>query len=204
MELLQKLKDNYRYSDYYIPDDRYEQHLRRLRTEPLTQELVEYLCSQIDNPKSKKSCELRFIHLQPLFLNPSARNFDLKEYLYSHISKCRRPWLKLFFIRAYAVHASENELIPIMQKFENTLQKVHDYQDYEQILSEAGLPYLCKRYGYECFFHALSVAKEEYLNIDPLLRGFFTLNEMGDVVEILTPQQIHERLEAFFKKKGLR
>ena len=25
MELLQKLKDNYRYSDYYIPDDRYEQ-----------------------------------------------------------------------------------------------------------------------------------------------------------------------------------
>ena len=53
MELLQKLKDNYRYSDYYIPDDRYELHLRRLRIEPLTQELVEYLCSQIDNPKSK-------------------------------------------------------------------------------------------------------------------------------------------------------
>lgn len=91
-----------------------------------------------------------------------------------------------------------------MQKFETDLQKLHDYQDYEQILSKAGLPYLCKQYGYDCFNHALSVAKKEYLNIDPLLRGFFTLNEFGDVIEILTPQQCHERLEAFLKKNGLR
>ncbi len=203
MDLLEYLKNNYRYSDYYLPDDRYERYLHQLHREPLTQELVDYLCTQIDNPKSKRSCELRFIHLQPLFLNPTAQNFPLKEYLYSHISKCRRLWLKLFFIRTYSIFATEKELLPIMQKFETNLQKMHDHQDYEQILSKAGLPYLCQRYGYDCFFHALSVAEKEYLNIDPLLRGFFTLDEDGNMMEILTPQQCHERLEAFFKKKGL-
>jgi len=48
------------------------------------------------------------------------------------------------------------------------------------------------------------VAEKEYLHIDPLLRGFFTLDEAGNMVEILTPQQCHERLDAFLKKKGLR
>lgn len=204
MDLLEQLKSNYRYSDYYIPDDRYEQYLRWCYNEPLTQELVDYLCSQIDNPKNKRSCELRFIHLRPLFLNPTAENFDLKEYLFAHISKCRRLWLKLFFIRTYSIFATEKELVPIMQKFESNLQKIHDYQDYEQILSKAGLPYLCKRYGYNCFSHALSVAEKEYLNIDPLLRGFFTLDEDGNMIEILTSEQCSERLDTFFKKKELR
>ena len=172
LNLLEQLKSNYRYSDYYIPDERYEQYLRKCYTEPLTQEIVDYLCSQIDKPKNKRSCELRFIHLQPLFLNSTAQNFDLKDYLYSHLTKSRRLWLKLFYIRTYSIFATEIELIPIMKKFEISLQKMHDYQDYEQILSKAGLPYLCKKYGYDCFNHALAVAEKEYLNIDPLLRGF--------------------------------
>ena len=203
MNLLEQLKNNYRYGDYYIPDDRYEQYLHQLYTEPLTQDLVDYLCSQIDNPKNKRSCELRFVHLQPLFINPSVQNFDLKEYLYSHIIKCRRLWLKLFYIRAYSVFATEKELEPIMKKFEANLQNVHDYQDYEQILSKAGLPYLCKKYGYDCFYQALSVAEKEYLKIDPLLRGFFTLDEFGNVIELLTPQQCRERLETFLKKSDV-
>jgi hypothetical protein len=115
--------------------------------------------------------------------------------------KCRRLWLKLFYIRAYSSFATEQELEPIMLRFETNLQKNHDYQDYEQILSKAGLPYLCERYGYDCFYHALSVAEKEYLKIDPLLRGFFTLDERGNVVSILTPEQCHERLQAFIKKK---
>lgn len=118
MNLLQELKENYRYSDLYLPDERYEKHLYRLRTEPLTQELVDYLCSQIDNPRSKRDCQLRFIHLQPLFLNPTTQNFDLKEYIYEHIVKSRRIWLKFFYIRTYTLFANEQELIPIMQKFE--------------------------------------------------------------------------------------
>ena len=203
MSLLEQLKSNYRYRDYYIPDDRYERYLRQCYTEPLTPELVDYLCSQIDSPKNKRSCELRFIHLQPLFLNPTAKNFDLKEYLCSHISKCRRLWLKLFYIRAYAIFAAENELEPIMRKFETNLQKIHDYQDYDQILSKAGLPYLCKKYGYDCFFHALSVAEKEYLTIDPLIRGFFTLDEDGNFVDIVSSQEYQRRWDEYYKKKEL-
>ena len=44
MELLQQLKENYLYSDYYIPYPPYNQLLQRLWTEPLPQELVDYLC----------------------------------------------------------------------------------------------------------------------------------------------------------------
>ena len=200
MNLVQELKKNYVYTDYYIPYEKYDNILRLLRTEPLTQELVDYLCSQIDNPKSKRSCELRFIHLQPLFLNPSTLNFDLKEYLYSHITKCKRLWLKLFFIRAYAIYADESELILIMQEFSNNLRNTHDYIDYEPILSKGGLPFLCDKYGYECFNHALAIAAEEYEKINPLLRGYFTMNESGDHIDILTPQQILENTNKFLNK----
>lgn len=204
MNLLQELKENYRYSDLYLPDERYEKHLYRLRTEPLTQELVDYLCSQIDNPRNKRDCQLRFIHLQPLFLNPTTQNFDLKEYIYEHIVKSRRIWLKFFYIRTYTLFANEQELIPIMQKFENALKKSHDSEDYEQILSNGGLPFLCKKYGYECFYQALETAKKEYLQIDPLLRGHFTLDENGDFVEVLSNKEVHERYDAWLSKKGFR
>ena len=204
MNLLQELKENYRYSDLYLPDERYEKHLYRLRTEPLTQELVDYLCSQIDNPRSKRDCQLRFIHLQPLFLNPTTQNFDLKEYIYEHIVKSRRIWLKFFYIRTYTLFANEQELIPIMQKFENVLKKSHDSEDYEQILSSGGLPFLCNKYGYECFYQALETAKKEYLQIDPLLRGHFTLDENGDFVEVLSNKEVHERYDNKIKKKGFR
>lgn len=204
MDLLQKLKENYRYSDFYLPDERYEQYLRLLRTEPLTQELVDYLCSQIDNPKSKRSCELRFIHLQPLFLNSTAVDFDLKDYIYDHLKKSRRPWLRLFYIRTYAIYATEAELEPVISKFEDMMRKYHDYQDFAQILSDAGLPYLVQRYGYPCFKRALATAIQEYTHINSRLKGFFTLNEDGDVFTLLSADEIRERYEQYLREKGLR
>lgn len=204
MDLLQKLRENYRYSDFYLPDERYEQYLRLLRTEPLTQELVDYLCAQIDNPRSKRSCALRFIHLQPLFLNPTAAEFDLKDYLYDHLKKSRRPWLRLFYIRAYAVYATESELESVICKFEDMMRKYHDYQDFSQILSEAGLPYLVRKYNYPCFKRALATAIQEYAQINACLRGLFTLNEDGDLFSVLSSDEIHQRFQRYLEEKGVR
>ncbi len=200
MELLQQLKENYLYSDYYIPYPPYNELLQRLWTEPLTQELVDYLCMQIDNPKSKRSCELRFIHLQPLYLNPTATNFDLKDYLHTHIKRSRRLWLKMFFIRAFVPFAEERECIPLMKSFSDSLIKIHDYQDYDQILSAAGLPYLVKRYGYACFRDTLELAKIEYEKIDPLLRGHFTLDEDGELINLLSHAESKKRMDLYLKK----
>lgn len=201
MDLLRQLKENYRYSDFYMPDERYEQYLRQLRTVPLTQELVDYLCTQIDNPKSKRSCELRFIHLQPLFLNPTAAYFDLKDFLYDHLKRCRRPWLRMFYLRAYAQYATEQELEPQLAKFEDMLRKYHDYQDFAQILSPAGLPFLVRQYGYPRLKQTLAVAIIEYTHINPKLRGFFTLTESGDPTSLLPPEEIHRRFQEYLREK---
>lgn len=204
MDLLQKLRENYRYSDFYLPDERYEQYLRLLRTEPLTQELVDYLCSQIDNPKSKRSCELRFIHLQPLFLNPTAAQFDLKDYIYDHLKKSRRPWLRLFYIRAYAIYATESEVDSVISKFEDMMRKYHDYQDFSQILSEAGLPYLVQKYNYPCFKRAFATAIQEYTHINSHLKGLFTRNEDGDMFSLLSEEEIRQRYNLYLEEKGIR
>jgi hypothetical protein len=199
MDIVAILKENYRYSDFYLPDERYEQHLRKLWSMPLTDEIVTYLCEQIDNPKSKRDCDLRFIHLRPLILNPTTKLFDLKQYFLNHLIKSRRPWLKLFYIMAFTVYAREEEIMPVMKQFNSILEKRHDYVDYEQILSMAGLPLLIKKYGYPCFSESLDIAKHEYMKIDPLLRGFFTLNENFDVIALIAPEECQKRLQAFLK-----
>lgn len=84
------------------------------------------------------------------------------------------------------------------------MKKSHDSEDYEQILSSGGLPFLCNKYGYECFYQALETAKKEYLQIDPLLRGHFTLDENGDFVEVLSNKEVHERYDTWLRKKGFR
>lgn len=200
-DLLEVLRASYRYSDFYISDPCYEQLLRRARTEPLTQALVDYLCEKIDLPKNQKSCELRFIHLQPLMLNPTAKNFDLGPYFKEHAVKSRRLWLKLFYLRAYALYADEADLIPLMKKFEDALCKTHDHQDYDQILSPAGLPYLAKRYGYACFRSALATARREYEQVPELLRGHFTLTEDGDTVSLISAEESLERHRTFLAEK---
>ena len=126
----------------------------------LSKELVEYLC---DKATSKKHIwEIRFDHLRILLLNPSARKFDLKAFYLENLKRSRRLALKLFYIRGYAMYASEEELNPVMEKFCNNMEKIHDYIDYNYILSVAGLPYLADTYGYPCFAEGLETAKREY------------------------------------------
>ncbi len=153
----------------------YEQLLKKLYDYELTQKIIDFLC---DKATSKKHfCEIRFEHLKILLVNKSTVKFDLKQFYLDNLRKSRRLWLKMFYIRGYALYATEQELIPIMKKFKTQLEKNHDYIDYEYILSEAGLPYLVNKYGYFCFSDALETADNEYQKIDSLLRGYFTLNE---------------------------
>ena len=85
--------------------------------------------------------------------------------------------MKIFFIRGYALYACETEVKFVVGKFNANMKKIHDYIDYEFILSDAGLPYLVNEYKYDCFTESLDIAKEEYEKIDPLLRNFFEIIE---------------------------
>jgi hypothetical protein len=202
MDIIPILKEHYRYSDWYFYDEQYEQHLRKLWTMPLTQEIVTYLCAQIDNPKNKRDCELRFIHLKPFLLNQTTPIFDLKQYFYIHLKKSRRLWLELFYIMAFAIYANEEEIIPIMHQFNSSLESQHDYVDYEQILSEVGLPLLIRKYNYRCFSESLDKARTEYLKINPLLRGFFTRNKCFDIVELVSLEEYKQRMLEYARQNG--
>jgi hypothetical protein len=202
MDMVAILKQNYRYGASYVFNERYEMLLRELWTIPLTSEIVFYLCEQIDNPKTKHDCDLRFIHLRPFLLNPTTPLFDLKEFFLAHLQKCRRIWLKLFYIEAFAKYVGETDIEPIMHHFDSLLDNQHDYIDFEQILSVVGLPLLKDRHGYACFSESLVKAKSEYLKIDPLLRGVFTLNTNYETINLLQPDEYRQRMKAFCEKQN--
>ena len=126
--------------------------------------------------------------------------YDLKAFYFENLKKCRRLAMKIFFIRGYAIYASEEELIPIMEKFQKSLEKNHDYIDYNYILSVAGLPYLVDIYGYDCFSQTLKKAEEEHEKIDPLLRGYFTLDSNLEQVNLLTIKEVQKRSKQFLDK----
>ena len=176
----------------------YIANLDKLYNIELSQELIDYLC---DKATSKKHIwEIRFDHLRILLLNPSANAFDLKEFYYENLKKSRRLAMKIFYIRGYAIYASEEELNPVMEKFRKSLDKNHDYIDYSYLLSVAGIPCLVDTYGYDCFVKTLEKAKEEYRRISPLLRGYFTLNTNLEQVNLLSIEEIRRRLERFLEK----
>ncbi len=108
--------------------------------------------------------------------------------------------MKIFYIRGYAIYASEEELNPVMVKFRNNLGKNHDYIDYNYLLSVAGIPYLVDTYGYDCFVKTLEKAKEEHRQIDPLLQGYFTLNKNLEQINLLSIEEVQLRSKAFLKK----
>ena len=164
----------------------------------LNQELIDYICNII---LSKKYIwEIKFDHLRILLLNPSAQKYDLKQFYYDRIMKSRRLAIKVFFIRGYSLYVDESDVKIVVDKFIRNMRKIHDYIDYEFILSEAGLPYLVKTYGYTCFVDALAIAKEEYQKIDPLLKNYFTINENLEQVSLLSNEEVVNRTQKFIEK----
>lgn len=176
----------------------YVASLNKLYNIELSQELIHYLCNKIAS--KNHIWEIRFDHLRILLLNPSAKAYDLKAFYLENIKKCRRLALKIFYIRGYAIYASEEELNPIMETFRKNLDKNHDYIDYNYLLSVAGIGYLVNTYGYDCFVKTLEKARKEYQSIDPLLQGYFTLNENLEQVNLVPAEEVQRRLEMFLEK----
>lgn len=183
-----------RCSDCMLHDD-YLPLLEQLIEGELTEEHVNYLCEKC---LSKKHIwEIRFEHLRVLLLNPTTKQFDLKAFFEQRTKAARRLSMKLFYIRGYAMYATEAELVPLMEKFCVSLEKNHDYIDYNDILSVAGLSYLVDTYGYDCFHKAYRKAQEEATKIPPLLLGGFTLDDRLRQVNLISIEESARRTSEF-------
>ena len=171
--------------------------LKRLDTIELTQDLIDFLCAKATS--KKHIWEIRFDHLRILLCNPTSQHFDLKNFYLENLKKSRRPAIKIFFIRGYALYASEEELIPVMAKFRKNLEGPCGYLDFNYILSAAGLPYLAQTYGYSCFRESLDKAHLEHSRISPSLQGYFTLNENMEQVNLISAEEAGKRMKAFLE-----
>ena len=195
VEKLEKAFENC--SDCMLSEE-YRSLLNGLADKQLTEEEIYFLCEKIS--LKEFIWEIRFEHLRVLLLNKSSYSYDLQSFYSNEIKKSRKIALKLFLIRGYSIYAEEEELAIIMKRFCSSLENNHDYIDYECILSVAGLPFLVKTYGYDCFVKALEKAKEEYQKIDPILRGFFTLNDKLEQVNLIPHEETIKRTQQFLSK----
>lgn len=114
--------------------------------------------------------------------------------------------MRLTAIRGYAIYASEKEISPLMKKFIDILVKIpsrtpYNYQEYEMLRSKFGLPYLVEQYRYECFKEALGQLEKQYNDMPDECKGFFTLDENGIYVALMTREEIDENLDVLFKRK---
>jgi hypothetical protein len=120
--------------------------------------------------------------------------------LFGKYENSRRLAIIIFYIRGYAAYAFEAELIPVMEKFCKNLEGPCGYVDDNYILSIAGLPYLVKTYGYPCFLQALERANQEHRKISSSLKGYFTLNENLEQVNLPSAEESRKRMQAFLKE----
>lgn len=176
----------------------YRAMLDALDVFPLTQELVDYLCSKIVS--KKHFWEIRFDHLRPLLLNPSAMNFDMKAFYEERFKRSRRLCMRMYFLRGYTMYAKQAEVAVLSNKFEAAMKKGHDYIDYMDIMSENGLLYLVRTYGYGCFHEAWQTAQTEYAKISPYLRGYITTDERLRNVQLLSTEEVMRRQSLFLKE----
>ena len=185
----------------YLNSDIYREAMINMRFENFTIEDTNFF---IDYYKSVKDIFSRNQILQAFVLQ--CQKYDLKEFFLSAFKKERYLDMRLTAIRGYAIYASEKEISTLMKKFIDILAQIpsrtpYNYQEYEMLRSKFGLPYLVEQYRYDCFKEALDQLEKQYNDMPDECKGFFTLDENGIYVALMTREEIDENLDVLFKRK---
>lgn len=185
----------------YLNNSIYREAMINIRFESFTIEDTNFF---IDYYKTVKDIFSRNQILQAFVLQ--CQKYDLKEFFLSAFKKERYLDMRLTAIRGYAIYASEKEISPLMKKFIDILVKIpsrtpYNYQEYEMLRSKFGLPYLVEQYRYDCFKEALNQLEKQYNDMPDECKGFFTLDENGIYVALMTREEIDENLDVLFKRK---
>jgi len=134
--------------------------------------------------------------------------YDLKDFFLTVFKKERHLSTRLTAIRGYSAYASETEVIPLMDKFISLLTKEceraslknHTHTELESLRSKFGLPYLVDYYGYNCFKKAMEQLNKQYNDLPDDLKGYFTLDENGMFVQLLSDEEVKRKLDVFLNK----
>ena len=130
--------------------------------------------------------------------------YELKDFFLTVFKKERHLDTRLTAIRGYAAYATEAEVIPIMDKFTQILNKggrlLALRTEYELLRSKFGLPYLIRKYGYSCFIEAAEVLDKMYDSLPKELKGYFTYDENGVLVKLMSDKKMKRKFEAWLER----
>lgn len=132
--------------------------------------------------------------------------YDLKDFFLLAFKKERYLDMRLVAIRGFAHYVTEKEIIPLMKKFMEILTErpshtPYNYQEYEMLRSKFGLPYLVEKFGYDCFNEVLVQLEKQYNDMPNECKGFFTLDENGLHVSLMSSEEINRKLDILFGRK---
>ena len=124
----------------------------------------------------------------------------MKPFYSERFKRARRLCMRMYFLRGYAMYATEEEVTAMCEKFEGALRKGKDHLDFMDIMSENGLLYLVLTYGYPCFNSAWRTAQEEFKKINPHLRGYQTTNARLRHVPLMSYGEVMQHQQMFLRE----
>ena len=112
-----------------------------------------------------------------------------KDFFRRAFQKERYLDLKLTAVRGYAFYASEDEVVPLMEKLLALLQKrpertPYDYQEYEVMRSQYLMPYLLEKYSYPCFRAFNAQLEAQYAALPEVFKHIFICDERGNIQQL--------------------
>lgn len=128
---------------------------------------------------------------------------ELKNFFDGAYKKERYLDMKIYALRGLSLFASEKEIEKLLLKFNLTLLKrqettPYNYQEYELLRGQNSLPYLVKKYNYNCFKETLSQVNEQYNAMPDAFKGHFTIDENGEFVSLRNPEESSKMIKEFF------
>jgi predicted transcriptional regulator len=131
----------------------------------------------------------------------------LKGFFETAYKKERYLDMKINALRGLAHYITENEIKKLLIKFNETLKKrkettPYNYQEYELLLGKNALPYLYKKYFYECIKETLEITRKQYNEMPEAFKGHFTVDEDGNTVKLRSPEETNRMITEFFEKKN--
>ena len=131
---------------------------------------------------------------------------ELKEFFNTAYEKERYLDMKIYSLRGLSIFVEEKEIEKLLQKFNQTLSKrqettPYNYQEYELLRGQNSLPYLAKKYNYNCFNTTLDQVNAQYNAMPDAFKGHFTIDENGEFVSLRDSEESSRMIKDFFNKK---
>ena len=130
---------------------------------------------------------------------------ELKDFYENAYKKERYLDMKIYALRGLSQFINEQEIAKLLQKFNLTLLKrqettPYNYQEYELLRGQNSLPFLVKKYNYNCFKETLTQVNQQYDAMPDAFKGHFTTDENGEFVPLRNPEESSKMINDFFNR----